>query len=103
MGRPWLGLGRIEGHPWLTQSLFNSHGMQSCWGRGREGDRQIRVWPTDPVAYCLLRDSLLPAAVGHNSVCVCVYVCVGQGTLGASTHHSFSLSDSKSLLNLNGK
>ena len=99
-----LALAGSQRHPWLTQPLFTSHGMQSCWGRGR--DSQICVQPTGPVVHSLLRDSPLPAAVGHIvrvCVCVCVCVCVWQATLRASTHHSCSLSNSKSLLNLNGK
>ena len=80
-----LALAGSQGHPWLTQSLFNSHGMQSCWGRGR--DSQICVQPTGPVVYYLLRDSPLPAAVGHivcvcACVCVCVCVCVAGDTEG---------------------
>ena len=31
-----LALAGSQRHPWLTQPLFTSHGMQSCWGRGRD-------------------------------------------------------------------
>ena len=85
-----LGLARVHGHPWLTQSVFNSHEMESCQGMGKGSPISM-----EPAVHSLpWWDSPLPVTAGPT-----VYV-GGGGRRGGLHSPHLPLSISKSLLSL---